>query len=269
MINLKDICIGIEKAALETSKFILRESEVFDINRTEKKGHNDFVSYVDKGSEKMLVEKLGSLLPEAGFNTEEGTSVKKGSKYCWVVDPLDGTTNFLHGFHPYAISIGLMEYDDVVAGVVLEVSGNEIFSAWKDGGAWLNGKKIHMSKVNSLADSLLATGFPYNNFEILSHYMDCLAYLVQNTQGIRRLGSAAIDMAYVACGRFDGFYEYDLHPWDVAAGTVLVREAGGRVSDFSGNEKNISGKELIASNLAVYPELQEILYKFMNAKQKS
>ncbi len=269
MINLKDICIEIEKAALETSKFILRESEVFDISRTEKKGHNDFVSYVDKGSERMLVEKLGSLLPEAGFNTEEGTSVKKGSKYCWVIDPLDGTTNFLHGFHPYAISIGLMEYDDVVAGVVFEVSGNEIFSAWKDGGAWLNGKKIHMSKVSSLSDSLLATGFPYNNFEILSHYMDCLSYLVQNTQGIRRLGSAAIDMAYVACGRFDGFYEYDLHPWDVAAGTVLVREAGGRVSDFSGNEKNISGKELIASNLSVYPELQEILFKFMKAKQKS
>jgi myo-inositol-1(or 4)-monophosphatase len=263
MINLKDICIETEKAALETSMFILKESDVFDIKRAEKKGHNDFVSYVDKGSEKMLVEKLSRILPEAGFNTEEGTSVKKGSRYCWVIDPLDGTTNFIHGFHPFAISIGLMEYDDVIAGVVLEVSGNELFTAWKDGGAWLNGKRIHVSGIKTLADSLLATGFPYNNFGLLQQYMDCFSYLVRNAQGLRRLGSAAIDMAYVACGRFEGFYEYDLHPWDVAAGTILVREAGGVVSDFSGDESKISGEELIASNKLVYAELQEILYKFM------
>jgi myo-inositol-1(or 4)-monophosphatase len=263
MINLKNICIDIESAARETSKFILKESEVFDIKRTERKGHNDFVSYVDKGAEKMLVERLGRLLPEAGFNTEEGTLIKKGLKYCWVIDPLDGTTNFLHGFHPYSISIGLMEYDEVVAGVVYEVSGNEVFTAWKGGGSWLNGNAIHVSKVSRVSDSLLATGFPYNNFSLLTQYMTCLTYLVQNTHGIRRLGSAAIDLAYVACGRFDAFYEYDLHPWDVAAGTILVREAGGKVSDFSGNEKNISGDELIAANLLIYPELLEILHKFM------
>lgn len=263
MINLKSICTEIENAAHETSKFILRESEVFDFNRTEKKGHNDFVSYVDKGAEKMLVERLGKLLPEAGFNTEEGTSFKKGLNYCWVIDPLDGTTNFLHGFHPYAISVGLMEEDEVVAGVVYEVSGNEIFTAWKGGGAWLNGNSIHVSKLPRVSDSLLATGFPYNNFGRLTQYMACLTYLVQNTHGIRRLGSAAIDLAYVACGRFEAFYEYDLHPWDVAAGTILVREAGGKVSDFSGNMKNISGDELIAANPLVYPELLEILHKFM------
>ena len=266
MINLKDICIETEKAALETSRFILKESEIFDISRAEKKGHNDFVSYVDKGSEKMLVEKLSRILPEAGFNTEEGTSAKKGARYCWVIDPLDGTTNFIHGFHPYAISIGLMEFDDVVAGVVLEVSGNELFTAWKDGGAWLNGKRIHVSGIRKLEDSLLATGFPYSNFGLLQQYMDCFSYLVRNAQGLRRLGSAAIDMAYVACGRFEGFYEYDLHPWDVAAGTILVREAGGIVSDFSGDEKRISGEELIASNKTVDPELQEILFKFMKTQ---
>jgi myo-inositol-1(or 4)-monophosphatase len=263
MINLKDICKKIEKAALETGAYILNESSGFDISRTESKGLNDFVSYVDKGSEKMLVERLSRLLPEAGFNTEEGTSSKTGLKYCWVIDPLDGTTNFLHGLHPYAISIALMEYDEVVAGVVYEVSGNEIFTAWKDGGAWLNGRAIHVSKATRLADSLLSTGFPYNDFERLTPYMNCLTYLVKNTHGIRRLGSASIDLAYVACGRFEAFYEYDLKPWDIAAGMLLVREAGGRVSDFSGIEKNVTGEEIVAANSSVFSEVLEIVSKFM------
>jgi len=263
MINLKDICLEIEKAAREAGSFILKESEKFDIKQTESKGLNDFVSYVDKGAEKMLVETLGRLLPDAGFNTEEGTSTKKGSIYCWVIDPLDGTTNFLHGFHPYAISIGLMEYDEVVAGVVYEVSGNEVFTAWKDGGAWLNGQAINVSKASRLSDSLLATGFPYNDFDRLTPYMNCLTYLVKNTHGIRRLGSAAIDLAYVACGRFEAFYEYGLHPWDIAAGMILVREAGGKVSDFDGSEKNLTGEEIVAANSLVYSEILEILSKFM------
>ncbi|MCX6254745.1 MAG: inositol monophosphatase family protein [Bacteroidia bacterium] len=263
MISLKDICKEIEKAARETGAFILKESEGFDISRTESKGFNDFVSYVDKGSEKMLVEKLSRLLPEAGFITEEGTSKKRGLKYCWVIDPLDGTTNFLHGVHPYAISLALMEYEEVIAGVVYEVGGNEIFTAWKDGGAWLNGKAIHVSKTIKLSDSLLATGFPYNNFDRLTPYMNCLTYLVKNTHGIRRLGSAAIDLAYVACGRFEAFYEYGLNQWDIAAGMLLVREAGGRVSDFSGIEKNVTGEEIVAANNSVFSEVLEIVSKFM------
>jgi myo-inositol-1(or 4)-monophosphatase len=142
MIDLKHICKEIEKAASEAAVFIRNESKGFDIRRTEKKGLNDFVSYVDKGAEKMLVEKLNLVLPDAGFIAEEGTSEKVGLKYNWVIDPLDGTTNFIHGFHPYAISIALMEKEEVIAGVVFEVSGNEIFTAWKDGGAWLNGSRI-------------------------------------------------------------------------------------------------------------------------------
>jgi myo-inositol-1(or 4)-monophosphatase len=263
MIDLKEICVEIEKAAREASEFILKESRGFDIKRTEKKGLNDFVSYVDKGSEKMLVEKLSLLLPEAGFIAEEGTSQKVGLRYCWVIDPLDGTTNFLHGFHPYAISIGLMEYDEVIAGVVYEVGGNESFIAWKDGGAWLNGSRIHVSEAARLADSLVATGFPYNDFNRIDSYMKCLTYLCQHTHGIRRLGSAAMDLAYVACGRFEVFYEYGLHPWDIAAGTLIVREAGGRVSDFSGNERNLSGEEFIAANSNVFPEILEIVSNFM------
>ena len=218
-----------------------------------------------KEQKKLLVERLSAILPEAGFVTEEGTSTKTGVKYCWVIDPLDGTTNFLHGFYPYAVSIGLMEYDEVVAGVVHEIGNNETFTAWKDGGAWLNGIPIHVSKVDLLADSLIATGLPYSDFNRLGPYMDSLTYLCKNALGIRRLGSAATDMAYVACGRFEAFYEYGLHQWDIAAGIILVREAGGRVSDFSGNEKNLLGEEIVASSSFVFSEFLENVSKFIHS----
>jgi myo-inositol-1(or 4)-monophosphatase len=263
MINLRNICKEIEIAAQETGIFILKESESFDSGRIETKGLNDFVSYVDKESEKMLVEKLSIVLPEAGFVAEEGTSTKRGVKYNWIIDPLDGTTNFLHGMHPYAISIGLMDNDEIIAGIVYEVSGNETFIAWKEGGAWLNGRRIHVSEATKVADSLVATGFPYTDFSHLDKYLECMAYFCKHAQGVRRLGSAAIDLAYVACGRFEAFYEYGLHPWDVAAGILLVREAGGRVSDFSGVEKNIAYVEIIATNGLIFSEFQENVSKFM------
>ena len=261
--NLKDICKEIEKAALEAAQFIKKEAEVFDISFKERKGLNDFVSYVDKGAEKLLVEKLSLMLPEAGFITEEGTSTKVGVRYCWVIDPLDGTTNFLHGFYPYAVSIGLMDYDEVIAGVVHEVGKNETFTAWKNGGAWLNGKPVYVSEITTLADSLIATGLPYSDFHRLDQYMESLTYLCRHAQGIRRLGSAATDLAYVACGRFEGFYEYGLHPWDIAAGMLLVREAGGRVSNFSGKEDNLRGDELVASSGLIFSEFLESVSRFI------
>jgi myo-inositol-1(or 4)-monophosphatase len=264
--NLREICTEIEKAARETGAFILNESLAFDIERTESKGLHDFVSYVDKGSEKMLVEKLSLILPEAGFIVEEGTSSKKGERYCWVVDPLDGTTNFVHGLHPYAISIALMEDNEAVAGVVYEAGGNETFMAWKGGGAWLNGKRINVSNAQNLDSALVATGFPYNDFKRLGSYIKCLTWFLQNTHGVRRLGSAAIDLAYVACGRFEVFFEYGLSKWDVAAGILLVREAGGKVTDFSGIENRLDGEEIVASNSVIFPEVQEIISKFMMNK---
>ncbi len=264
MVNYKSICKEIVKAVRETGKFIRIESSGFDIGMTESKGLNNFVSYVDKGSEKMLVEKLGTILPEAGFIAEEGTSTKKGLSYCWVIDPLDGTTNFLHGLHPFAISVALMEANEIVAGVVYEAGGNEIFTAWKDGGAWLNNKPVRVSAAHTLSDSLIATGFPYSDFNRLGNFMNSLTHFCKTTHGIRRLGSASIDLAYVACGRFEAFYEYGLNPWDIAAGILLVREAGGRVSDFSGNEKNISGDEIVAANNLVFPEFLKNVSKFMH-----
>lgn len=263
MTDLKTLCADIEAAARTASEFIEKESGTFDIKETESKGLNNFVTYVDKGSEIILVEKLGSLIPEAGFIAEEGTSSKKGLKYNWIIDPLDGTTNFLHGVRPYAISIGLMENSEVIAGVVHEIGGNETFTAWKNGGAWLNGKRIYVSGTPKVSGSLAATGFPYNLFDRLEPYMNLLTYLVKNTHGVRRLGSASIDLAYVACGRFDMFFEYDLKLWDIAAGMLLVREAGGRFSDFSGNFDGLTGDETIASNALIYNEILGIIRKYM------
>jgi myo-inositol-1(or 4)-monophosphatase len=261
--DLKDLCREIEIIAKQTAEYIMKESLCFDISIVERKGLNDFVSYVDLGAEKMLVGNLGRLLPEAGFNVEESTSVKKGTRYCWIVDPLDGTTNFLHGVHPFSVSIALKEYDEIVAGVVYEAGGMESFTGWKNGGAWLNGKRIKVSKAQKLSDSLVATGFPFKDFTRLSSYLKCLEHMMRNTHGVRRMGSASVDLAYVACGRFDAFFEYGLNLWDVAAGILLLREAGGRISDFSGNEKDVSGIEIIAANNLMYSEFLEIVSNFM------
>jgi len=263
MTDYKDICSGIVSAAHETGEFIAREFNVFDISRTEKKGLHDLVSYVDKGAEEMLVERLGRIVPEAGFITEEGTSAKKGEKYLWVIDPLDGTTNFVHGVQMFAISVGLLENNEPVAGVVYEVCGGNTFTAWKNGGSWLNDKPIHVSGTTSLSESLIATGFPYSDFSRLENYMNCFTHFCRITHGIRRFGSASVDLAWVACGRFEGFFEYGLNPWDVAAGAILVREAGGRFCNFSGDEKDVSGNEIIASNSNVFEEFLENVSKFM------
>ncbi len=263
MIDYKKICYKAAEVIRETGNFINKELSRFDKGRAEAKGLNDFVSYIDKDSEEILVEKLGTILPEAGFITEEGTSSKKGLKYCWVIDPLDGTTNYIHGLHPFAISVALMEDNEIVVGIVYEAGGDEIFTSWKNGGTWLNDVPVHVSDTSYLSGSLIATGFPYYDFSRLNNFMMSLSHFCKTTHGIRRLGSASIDLAYVACGKFDAFYEYSLKPWDVGAGILLVREAGGRVSDFSGDENNISGNEIIASNSLVFPEFLENVSKFM------
>jgi myo-inositol-1(or 4)-monophosphatase len=160
MTDLKALCAEVEIIAKKASAFIEREAGSFDINSAESKGINNFVTYVDKGSERMLIENLEGLVDGAGFIAEEGTSRTRGLKYNWIIDPLDGTTNFIHGVRPYAISIGLKENNEMIAGVIHEVGGKETFTAWKGGGAWLNGKAIHVSPTDKLSSSLVATGFP-------------------------------------------------------------------------------------------------------------
>lgn len=229
----------------------------------ETKGLNDFVTEIDKKSELYIVTELEKLIPDAGFIAEENTSSKIGKEFTWIIDPLDGTTNFIHGFYPCSVSIGLKQNDEIVLGVVYEIGLDECFCAWKGGGAWLNGKRIKVSETKTIKSSLLGTGFPYHDFDRLQKYMKMLQELMMNSHGIRRPGSAAADMAYVACGRFDAFFEYDLKPYDVAAGIILVKEAGGKICDFSGGENYLFGKEIIAANSFVFDELADVVKKYM------
>ncbi|MFA8300628.1 MAG: inositol monophosphatase family protein [Hyphomicrobiales bacterium] len=228
--------------------FIRQESGRISKDDVEEKGVHDLVTYVDKTSEKRLKQELSSILPEAGFIAEESPNSKRADRYNWIIDPLDGTTNFIHGIPVFAISIALMDGDEVILGVVYEVIRDECFYAWKDSKAYLNGKAINVTPTTNIDNALFATGFPYTDFSKLSNYLEFFADLLVKSRGIRRLGSAATDLAYVACGRFDGFYEYGLSPWDVAAGSIIVKQAGGIVSDFSKQNNYIFGREIIATN---------------------
>ncbi|MCG3164765.1 MAG: Inositol-1-monophosphatase [Bacteroidia bacterium] len=291
--NYQHLCTQVCTLAKETGAFIKEEGKRFKTSTVEVKGHNNFVSYVDKTSEQKLVTALSTLLPEAGFIAEEGTSDKKGERYNWIIDPLDGTTNFIHGFPCYAISIALTaplppegggsnalsvegKWADksplrgvgglncgVVLGVVYEINQDELFYAWKDSDAYMNGNKITVSDTPTLKDSLLGTGFPYYDYGKMDEYLKLFRHFMQYSHGLRRPGSAATDLAYLACGRFDGFYEYSLAPWDVAAGAFLVERAGGKVADFSGGDNYLFGKEIVAANALVFQELQETVKEFM------
>lgn len=253
----------VTRIALEAGEFIRQERKKFNSSKVEKKGLNDFVSYVDKGAEKIIVARLKVLLPQAGFITEEGTEERDDNPLKWVIDPLDGTTNFIHGMPFFAVSIALLMNEEPLIGVIYEINQDEMFMAVKDAGAFLNGMPIRVSEAKNVADSLLGTGFPYYDYHLLDQYLSLFKHLMQHSHGIRRPGSAATDLAYVACGRFDGFYEYSLSPWDVAAGVLLVREAGGIVSDFSGRDEAIFSKEIIATNPHIHAEFLNLLRSFM------
>ncbi|MDD2636277.1 MAG: inositol monophosphatase family protein [Bacteroidales bacterium] len=261
--ELKSLTLKVAEIAKHAGKIIKDNLGQISSSSIETKGLNDYVTDIDKASEEYIVTALSKLIPESGFIAEEGTSDKIGETYNWIIDPLDGTTNFIHGFYPFAVSIALMKKETIISGVVYEIGLDECFYAWTDGGAWLNGNRITVSTKSIFKNSLLATGFPYQAFEQLDNYIELLKYLTKNTQGLRRLGSAATDMAYVACGRFDGFYEYDLKSYDVAAGCILVIEAGGKLSDFSGGNNFIFGKEIVASNLKIFKDLSTIIKQYM------
>jgi len=221
------------------------------------KGIHDYVTYVDKESEQRLVASLSKLLPGCGFIAEESPSLNR-SELTWVIDPLDGTTNFIHGIPLYCISIGLMEGEELVAGVIFESNLNECFYTWKSAPSFLNGQPIRVSTTPVINESLFATGFPYYDYDSLDDYLAVFRYLMKNSRGLRRLGSAALDLAWTACGRFDGFYEYGLRPWDVAAGALLVNNAGGTVSDFRGRGHYIFGKQIIATNPFIYTDFLKL-----------
>ena len=223
----------------------------------EYKGGVDLVTAADRRSEAFIVERLGTYFPQHAIVGEEGTRREADSGYCWYVDPLDGTTNFAHRYPCFAVSLALVRGEEILAGVVHDPVRGETFHAAAGEGAWLNQKRIRVSATERLTESLLATGFPtrkrhespnihyYYRFTLLSH-------------GVRRDGSAALDLCYVAAGRFDGFWEFDLQSWDVGAGILLVREAGGVVTDLKGMPFHLGGKEIAASNGRIHPELQQV-----------
>ena len=262
--NVEKICYQVVKITKKVGYYIRQQSKKISEIKVEKKGIHDFVTIVDKTAEKMLIDEFCEILPNSGFIAEENTSTKKGEKYNWIIDPLDGTTNFIHGLTPYCISVALQENNKTILGVIYEIGLDECFYSWTNSLAYLNGKQIKVTDVSKVSDSLIATGFPYYDYKRLPQFMESLQYFMKNSHGLRRLGSAAADLAYVAAGRFEAFYEYSLRPWDVAAGAFIVECAGGKVSDFDGKDNYLFGKEIIATNNNVYDEFLEIIKKNMN-----
>ncbi|RIV23533.1 inositol monophosphatase [Fibrisoma montanum] len=258
----RDLCT----IALEAGQFIRTERLQFSTDAIEYKGLNNLVSYVDKETEKQLVARLHDLLPEAGFITEEGTTGTQADPTAlnWIIDPLDGTTNFIHNLPVYSVSVGLAQGKTPIAGVIYDPNRDECFSAWQGGGAYCNGNPIRVSPATQLGQSLIATGFPYFSFDQMQKYLQILQTLMQQSHGLRRMGSAAIDLAYVACGRFEAFYEYNLNSWDMAAGVLLVREAGGIVTDFDGGDEFLFRGDVIAG-CGVHPELQRVIREVWQA----
>ena len=231
------------------------------VTRVNFKGAVNPVTQVDEDAEDFILTRLRATFPDYSILGEEsGPSGETTGAPGWFVDPIDGTNNFAHGVPHFCVSIGLRSGDEVVVGAVYDPLKDEMFSAYRGGGVTLNGRPIHVSTVDRLADAFLATGFPYtrrvaafNNVQLLDHFL-------RRSQGVRRMGSAALDMAYVACGRFDGYWEPQLSPWDVSAGALLVEEAGGRMSDFSGGTARLlSGQEVIASNSRIHAEMLTVV----------
>ena len=252
--------------ARQAGDYIRNERANFSVARVERKHAHDYVSYVDKASEQMIVEALRQLLPEAGFITEEGTIALDSSdarsdsaaNYIWVVDPLDGTTNFIHGFPPFAVSIALLCGRQIVVGVVYEIMADECFYAWQGGGAYLNGRPIHVGQ-SPIGDALLCLQLPYNSDAYKPTIKHLLDHFYGRVGSIRMLGSAAIALCYVAAGRLDAYAERYIGQWDFMAGALIVMEAGGCVTNYAGNDDFIDGDSVVATNGIVHPDLLEAL----------
>lgn len=259
----KELQTAVE-AAKEASALIseIRDNKGFDIQM---KGKNDLLTDADLASEQKIIQVLHRTYPNDAILAEESSQRKELPEgRVWIIDPIDGTTNFAHGFPVYCISIALWENKEAKVGLVLEIANQEWFTAIIGQGAYRNGEPISVSKVEDAGDSLIGTGFPYNDLGMADNYLRLLLKLMQKTHGIRRPGAAAWDLCNVACGRFDGFYEYGLNPWDVAAGALILKEAGGIVSDWKGGQNWLFGKRIITGNDAIHAFLKEQILETFN-----
>lgn len=260
MVDLQQLVEAVKGIAIDTGHFLKSERARFDRSAVQEKGPHDYVSYVDKASEERLVSRLSALLPEAGFITEEKTTRQHAQEnYCWVIDPLDGTTNFIHDMAPYCVSIALRDTHEVLLGVVYEVCRDECYWAYKGGGAYMNDTPIHVSGIAAMGQAQILLGFPYDSERFRPIVLHAIAQMYGTVGAERLLGSAAAELCYVAAGRAEGRIEGLLGPWDVAAGTLILSEAGGITTDFSGGDTFLNGREVIASNGLIHEYLLRIV----------
>jgi len=242
------------KAARRAGTIINRAAQNLDILTVTQKTANEFVSEVDREAEQAIIKILLAAYPSHSILAEESGQAGR-SEYQWIIDPLDGTTNFLHGFPQYAVSIGLMHKGVLTQGVVYDPTRNDLFTTSRGHGAYLNDRRIRVSKRRQLDQSLIGTGFPFREFTLADDYLRIFRDMIRNTAGVRRAGSAALDLSYVAAGRLDGFWEFGLKPWDMAAGVLLITEAGGLVGDLEGNDKFMASGNLVCGNPKIFVQL--------------
>jgi len=250
------------KAARRAGAIINRAARDVELLAVTRKRHNDFVTEVDKAAEEAIIEVLHRAYPDHAILAEESgaTAGSQGeSEYTWIIDPLDGTTNFIHGFPQYAVSIALRHKGVLTQAVIFDPTKNELFTGTRGRGAYLDDRRIRVSKRTQLAETLIGTGFPFRDFETLDEYIGMFRALTARTAGLRRAGSAALDIAYVAAGRLDGFWELGLSPWDMAAGALLVQEAGGLVGDFRGEPGYLDSGRIVCGNPKIFAQMLQII----------
>jgi myo-inositol-1(or 4)-monophosphatase len=265
MDSLKTLCDNLIPLVKEVGAYIRTERVTFDLESVKSKGIRDLVSYVDQTAEKMLVDRLSKILPEAGFITEEKTTDKIGTLN-WVIDPLDGTTSYITGFPEYTTTIALSEGNKVLLGITYDIPRNKCYFAWDQGGAYCDTEKIKIKNNFSLKNSVIIIGIPTNIALYGEQYYHFIQHIHENTLGIRAIGSAALEMAYIAAGYADGFIEFGIHPWDIAAGYILIKEAGGKSTDFRGAENFLCSEVVSAGN--IYPALYEATIRFLKQGPK-
>ena len=257
------------RAAREAGKIINRAAQDIGALKIEQKDTNDFVSEVDRGAEQAIIDILKDAYPKHGFFGEESGKTNSESESIWIIDPLDGTTNFLHGFPAYCISIALQEKGVLTQAVIYDPVRNDLFTATRGSGAFLNNRRIRVTQRAKLQEALLSTGFPFKDFSYLETYINIFRDMAKKTSGLRRPGSAALDLAYVAAGFSDGFFEINLSPWDIAAGALLVQEAGGIVGDFEGNESWLRTGNIVAANPKVFGQMLQVIAPHLTERIKT
>jgi myo-inositol-1(or 4)-monophosphatase len=254
------------KAARRAASVINKAANQLELLNIETKAHNDFVTEVDRAAEAVIVDILREAFPEHGILAEESEPSEADAEYVWMIDPLDGTTNFIHGFPQYAVSIALTRRGVPEHAVIFDPVANELFTASRGRGAYMNDRRLRVSRCQRLADALLGTGFPFRQFTHVDTYLAMFRELAQKSVGLRRAGAAALDLAYVASGRLDGFWEMGLSPWDMAAGALLIQEAGGFVADFDGEGNYLKSGNIVAGTPKVFTELLLIIQSSWNTK---